>query len=152
MTQLKRTLKTIAVAVALPFGVGLGWLAATPKPEPVEWHEATTVNECATRAVYYLAYQDDYAMRALIAYAAIKDFSALGVAAVACSYPSPQDAEGTLDPYRWQAATDAVQSIASGDFVVPNACAGASEVLSASASPRAQCVVGDLAFVEGTFK
>ena len=107
--------------------------------------------DCAVRTVYFASTEDDWGQRALIAYSVLNRVTAPGVdARLPCAYPSPLDAGGPLpDPYLLQAARDAVQAVASGSYDIPPACAGATEVLFASASPRAQCVYGDLAFVEG---
>lgn len=108
------------------------------------------VGDCAVRTVYFTATDDDWSQRALIAYSVLNQVSAPGVdARTPCAYPSPLDAGGPLpDPYLLQSARDAVDAVLSGSYEIPPACAAATAVMSSAAAPRAQCVVGSLAFVE----
>ena len=144
--------------IGTAFGIAAAWLihVALIQPDglgdlpPAQPVATVPVSECAVRTVYFTSTQDDWGQRALIASAVLNRASAPGVdARLPCAYPSPLDAGAPLpDPYLLQSARDAVEAVASGSYEIPPACAGATEVLIASASPRAQCVYGGLAFVE----
>lgn len=112
---------------------------------------------CAAAAVYGLSTVDDWSQRAAIAQAALNRFDALGHVPN-CGSVLTAIVDGGLDTYEWQAALDAVDAIQSGSYHLPLACARADTVLPLSspaeppllraAAARAQCVIGDLAFVE----
>lgn len=144
--------------IGTAFGIAAAWLLHValiqpdglgdlPSAQPVA---TVPVSECAVRTVYFTATDDDWSQRALIAYSVLNQVSAPGVdARTPCAYPSPLDAGGPLpDPYLLQSARDAVDAVLSGSYEIPPACAAATAVMSSAAAPRAQCVVGSLAFVE----
>ena len=103
--------------------------------------------ECAARAVFYTATEDDWGQRALIAYTVLNRAPSPD-AGIPCGFPSPPPAGvgDFSDAYFWLSAVDAVDAIASGSYDVPPACTGATEILPFSDSPRSQCVIGSLAF------
>lgn len=126
-------------------GIAVGYMSGSSEATPLA--ETTTARECAIRAVYHLSTDDDWGQRALIASTVLNRVSSPD-AGIPCGLPASPASVGVLpNSYQWQSAVDAVDAVASGSYVVPMACTGAVEVVRASAVPRAQCVVGDLAFV-----
>lgn len=105
----------------------------------------TTARDCAIRAVYHFS-DDDYGQRALIASAVLNTSTAPDVG-LECGAPLlPSDVGGLPDPYRLQAAIDAVDAVASGSYELPVACDGVTAFASPEAAPRSQCVYRGLAF------
>ena len=118
----------------------------------VQVHDTRT---CAAVAVYTTATADDWSQRATIARANLNLFSATGVPDC---YPELVTILGDgLDDYRWQAALDAVDAVASESYALPLACERVDSVapstdttgvspLSGALSARSQCVISGLAF------
>ncbi|MEN5117467.1 hypothetical protein ABE488_09060 [Luteimonas sp. TWI662] len=102
---------------------------------------------CAAVVVYGAVRTDDYAQAAVAARAALNHFNELGHTPD-CGVALTRTVSAGIDPTRWQRALDAVDAIENGSYPVPLACVRASVILPASAAARAQCVLGDLAFVE----
>ncbi|NUS37629.1 MAG: hypothetical protein HOQ02_01190 [Lysobacter sp.] len=107
---------------------------------------------CAAAAVYTKATADDWLQRAAIAQASLNAFNASSTALGTCRKRAGAVLSGSRDTIRWRNALDAVDAVASGDFVLPPACLRATVVvpLPATQWPGAQCVVRDLVFAEGT--
>ncbi|MBH1555827.1 hypothetical protein I5U56_06535 [Stenotrophomonas maltophilia] len=119
----------------------------------------TSPRICAALAVYELASDDDWGLRATIANAALNAFHdadrvpdcAAGVTAALTQ---------NFEPARWQLALDASDAVLSGSYQVsPAACVQANAVVPLSTADgkesssypvlgRAQCVMYDLAFIE----
>jgi len=119
----------------------------------------TSPRICAALAVYELASDDDWGLRATIANAALNAFHdadrvpdcAAGVTAALTQ---------NFEPARWQLALDAADAVLNGSYEIsPAACVRANAVVplstadgkEPSTSPvlaRAQCVMHELAFVE----
>lgn len=127
---------------------------ATPEAARVRVHDTRT---CAAVAVYTTATADDWAQRAVIARASLNLYKATGVPDC---YPEIVTILGDdFDEYRWQAALDAVDAVASESYALPLACERVDSVapstvntgvspLSGALSARSQCVIGDLVFWE----
>lgn len=104
----------------------------------------TTPRDCAIRAVYHFA-DDDWGQRALIASAVLSGLRP--DVELECGAPLlPSDVGALPDPYRLQAAIDAVDAVAAGTYELPVACDGVTAFSPPEESPRSQCVYGDLAF------
>lgn len=148
-------------ATAASTFVALGAGRATPAPirAPTDL-EVTNPRICAAEAVYRLASADDWNLRATIATATINGYRQAGRVAD-CADGVGAALTTQFSPERWQAALDAVDAVMAGDFIVsPAACARATAVVplanagsaiaavSNAKSPRPQCVIYGLAFVE----
>ncbi|WP_439444494.1 hypothetical protein ABWU93_11620 [Xanthomonas translucens pv. translucens] len=114
----------------------------------------TSPRLCAAVVVYRLATADDWGLRTTLAQTALNAFAAAG-GAPDCAAPVTAALGHQFDPRRWQAALDAVDAVRSGDYTPsPAACARANAVVAADdggpagAAARAQCVIGNLAFVQ----
>lgn len=128
--------------------------AAEQRAATVAIHDTRT---CAAVAVYTSSTADDWSQRAAIARANLNLFKAAGVPDC---YPELVTILGDgLDDYRWQAALDAVDAVASGSYALPLACERADTVIpltagrgglpaSVAMSARSQCVINGLAFSE----
>lgn len=127
---------------------------AVAKTAQVRVHDTRT---CAAVAVYTTATADDWSQRAVIARANLNLFKTTGVPDC---YPELVTILGDgLDDYRWQAALDAVDAVASESYALPLACERVDSVapstittgvspLSGDLSARSQCVIGGLVFWE----
>ncbi|MFL4597601.1 hypothetical protein ACJ6WI_10025 [Stenotrophomonas maltophilia] len=162
----KRTARIgLAVIACFALLALVGW--AAPSDPPASEPGAGTPRDlvitspriCAALAVYELASDDDWGLRATIANAALNAFHdadrvpdcAAGVTAALTQ---------NFEPARWQLALDAADAVLSGSYQVsPAACVRANAVVPLSTadgkrpgtSPvlaRAQCVMHELAFVE----
>ena len=117
---------------------------------------------CAAVAAYTLATGDHWDQRAVIAHTTLNRFKQLGHVPD-CGQALAEILGAGLDRYLWQASLDAVDAVQSGSYALPLACARADRVVRSHAHPavdlvgfppsadavaRAQCVLGDLAFVE----
>lgn len=102
---------------------------------------------CAAVVVYGAVRSDAYDQAAIAARAALNRFNELGHTPD-CGLALTRTVAAGIEPARWQRALDAVDAIENGSYPVPLACVRASVILPASAAARAQCVLGDLAFVE----
>lgn len=142
--------------LALYAAIGLGLYAckpeAAPAAEPLSVRDART---CAAVAAYAIATADDWSQRAAIAQASLNRYDELGTVPD-CGPTLAGIVAAGLDPYLWQSSLDAVDAVRSGSYVLPPACVRAVSVtpltdrglpLPATAA-RAQCVIGDLVFVE----
>lgn len=142
---------TVAACVALS---GVVERRAAQHKAAVQVHDTRT---CAAAAVYTTATADDWAQRAVIARASLNLFRETGVPDC---FPELATILGDdFDEYRWQAALDAVDAVASGSYALPLACERVDSVapstvntgvspLSGALSARSQCVIGDLVFWE----
>ena len=133
-----------------------GWAAdhRDAKLAAVQVHDTRT---CAAVAVYTTATSDDWAQRAVIARANLNLFKTTGVPDC---YPELVTILGDgLDDYRWQAALDAVDAVASESYALPLACERVDTVAPSTAvagfsplagdpSTRSQCVISGLVFWE----
>lgn len=102
---------------------------------------------CAAVIVYGAVRTDAYDQAAVAARAALNRFNELGHTPD-CGLALTRTVAAGIEPARWQRALDAVDAIENGSYPVPLACVRASVILPATAAARAQCVLGDLAFVE----
>lgn len=97
----------------------------------------------AALAVYHQATADDWLQRAAIAQAAL-NAQAGGMLLAVPDTTHP-------DAIAWQNALDAVDAVASGDYVLPPPCARATAVVPLPRDEQwsgSQCVIRDLEFVE----
>lgn len=101
---------------------------------------------CAIRTVYHNA-QDDWGQRALIAASVLNRSPAPGavIPCPASPFPAEDGAGGTS--YRYRAARDAVDAVASGSYDLPRSCIGVVAFAPPEAAPRSQCITGGLAFI-----
>ncbi|KLJ02850.1 hypothetical protein [Luteimonas sp. FCS-9] len=102
---------------------------------------------CAAVVVYGAVRSDAYDQAAVAARTALNGFNELGHTPD-CGLALTRTVAAGVDPDRWQRALDAVDAIEDGSYVVPLACSRAAVILPSRAAVRAQCVFGDLAFVE----
>lgn len=102
---------------------------------------------CATVVVYIGASSDAWDQRAALAQAALNSFDR-STMPPDCGMELGRVVASGVRPDRWQRALDAVDAVQSGSYALPLACARADVVLPTFAATEAQCVIGDLAFVE----
>ncbi len=146
--------------------IGSGWIEQQRAPQfstPVGYNlQVDDPRICAAVASYTLATGDHWDQRAVIARASLNRFQQLGHVPDCGQALAGILGEG-LDRYLWQASLDAADAVLSGSYAIPLACARADHVVRSPARPvvnlvglppsvgsvaRAQCVIGDLAFVE----
>ena len=147
-------LLVLTVAAGVAFSGVVEQRAEDHRLAQVRVHDTRT---CAAVAVYTTATADDWSQRAAIARANLNLFSATGVPDC---YPELVTILGDgLDDYRWQAALDAVDAVASESYALPLACERVDSVapstvltgaspLPGDLSARSQCVISGLVFWE----
>lgn len=141
--------------------VALGGCVATGHPEAAPASTVTTDGDvtvpadlvivspriCAALAVYDLADYDDWGLRATIASTALNGFRSLR-RVPDCAAGVARALTSNFSERRWLLALEAVDTVTSGSYSVPLACARATAVVPLSdADARAHCVIYDLAFV-----
>lgn len=159
--------RTVWALAGVYAGIAAAIVSCSPErtraAAPADDLSVTDARICATVAAYALATGDQWDQRAVIASTTLNRFAAVGHVPD-CGQALSRVVAAGVDAHLWQASLDAVDAVLSGSYAIPVACARADTVVRSPAHPavepiglspvaasaaRAQCVIGDLAFVEG---
>lgn len=141
------------VVMGLAVGICLPLSTPAPAAGPVTGTPSADARTCAALAVYSMGDTDarnDWALKAAVSAVVLNTYERDTHAALCTEGPSVALKEN-FHPHRWQMALDVVDSVQTGDYLLPDDCFLATRVVAPGSNDRTptSCVIQGYAFVRG---